>query len=136
MVEHWGIKGFGVDIDDIWRYIDKEKVNALVRELIPDQKFEEDVFDDDTFCGYPYYNFAEFLCDLDDKHIMDFDDDGNGKCYFLFMPSYPWSRSKFEPMTAQECEEYILDTLHKVCNVNSDDELSQYIKYINTTGCG
>lgn len=134
-VSYWGIVGFGVCLDDIDKYLDKEKINILVRKLNPDIEFNEDVFDDYTFCGEPYTNLAEFLCELDYRHILSWADDGNNRAFFLYEPVYPWlSNSDKQPKSINEVKDYIISVLKKVCNTSYED-LSKEIDYISTWGC-
>ena len=134
---YWGIVGHGVCIDDIHKYINKEKVNKLVRELNPDidLKENEDVFEENVFYGDPYMNFAEFLCELDEDKIFTYDDDGNGRYFFMYAPSYPWRRKNNEPKTIDECEDKLIAVLHKVCNTTYETLFSK-IKDISEWGCG
>ena len=133
-MDYWGIVGYGVDIDDISKYINHEKVNKLVRELLPDEDFEDsDVMDDDTFYGNPYFNFAEFLCKLDDDKIFDYDDDGQGRAFLLYHPTYAWTRRSNEPSSCDECEQKLIKLLKKVCDCSTDD-LLRHVGYINTYG--
>lgn len=130
---YWGIDGYGIRVSDIHKYIDCEKVKSIVRELTKEEV--EDVFEDDTFCGNPYTNFGEFLCELDDDDIFTFDDDGNGESYFLYTPPYPWSAKENEPETQDECKNKIMAILRKVCTDN-EEEIERYIDYISDWGSG
>lgn len=134
-VSYWGINGYGICINDIEKYLNYEKVNKLVRSLNPDVEFEDDIFEDSTFYGYPYISFADFLCELDDKKIMSYDDNGDGSSYFLYVPTYPWRRKRNEPKTEQKLEEYIIKILLKVYDATYD-QLSEHIDYIDTYGRG
>jgi len=134
---YWGIVGYGVCIEDIAKYINHEKVNSIIRTLFKEEDFHEndDVFEDDTFYGNPYTNFAEFLCDLDDDKIFSYDDDGQGRNFFLYVPRYPWhSKPDKEPETIEECEDKMVAVLQKVCNA-TDEQLKDCIKYISESGC-
>ena len=135
---YWGIVGYGVCIDDITKYIDNEKVNLKVRELSPNETFEEDVFEDDTFCGCPYNNFAEFLSELDDTNVLTWEDGGNsGKCFLMYSPKYPWQMNGNEPQSYEEIETRIVNALRKVCKQNiSAQELKAEINHISDYGCG
>lgn len=134
---YWGIVGYGVCIDDIYKYIDHGKVNKIIRTLFKEDDFytDDDVFDDDTFYGNPYCNFAEFLCELDEDKIFNFDDDGQGKAFFLYEPNYPWHTLKNEdPKTIEECEDKMIAVLRKVCDAK-DEDLRNCINYISESGC-
>lgn len=134
-MDYWAIEGYGVDLDEIEKYINTEKVNELVRKLLPNETFEEDVFEDDTFYGDPYTNFAEFLCELDEENIFCYEDDGNARAFFLYEPSYPWARNENEPKDKQEAEDKMIKVLKKVYDATWND-LRSYIRYISTYGCG
>ena len=134
-MDYWGIIGYGVCLDDIYDYLNREKVNTLVRKLLPKETFEEDVFDDDTFYGNPYNNLAEFLCDLDEDKIFSWNDDGQGAPYFLYFPSYPWQRKENEPTDVNEVTDKMVKILHKVYDMPIN-ELRKMIHYISTYGCG
>lgn len=133
-MDYWGIIGYGIEIQDIYRHINKEKVNKLVRELNPNLKFEDDVFDDDTFIGNPYNSFAEFLCELDKNSLFTYDTDGHDRDYFMYAPVYPWAAKKNEPSTEKECKNKMINILQQVVDL-SDEEISKYIHYINDYGC-
>ena len=132
-VEYWGIKGYGVCIDDISSYINEKKVKNFVKKFLSEENIEDDDFEDYMFCGRPYDNFAHFLCEFDDKNILTYEDDGQGVCYLLYAPPYPWQAKKNEPKTVNELGSYIVQILKKVCDAD-DKELSVHIDYINTWG--
>ena len=135
-VSYWGIVGYGVCLDDIDKYLDREKINILVRKANPDIEFEEDVFDDYTFCGDPYSNLGEFLCELDDRNILSWDDDGNGRGFLLYEPIYPWlNNPSNQPKSMNETKDHIISVLKKVCDATYE-ELSKEIDFISTWGCG
>ena len=134
-VSYWGIVGYGVCINDIDKYLDKYKINNLVRKFNPNIEFEEDVFEDDTFCGDPYNNLAEFLCDLDYRNILTWEDDGNGRAFLLYEPVYPWLiKAENQPKSVDEVKDLIIGILLNVCNA-SRNELVKEIDYISTWGC-
>lgn len=132
---YWGIVGYGVKLDDIHQYLDQEKVKRLIREINPNEKFTDDIFDDDTFVGGAYSNFAQFLCDFDDKNIMSFDDNGENVQYLLYKPPYPWIATPEEPKTVKELDDHIVKILQNVYNASAD-ELKEHIDYIDTVGWG
>lgn len=133
---HWGIVGYGIDIDDIFEYINTEKVNKLVRELNPKEEFEEDVFDDDTFYGNPYQNFGEFLSELDKTNTIIWDDGGDsGKHYFLYCPKYPWQIKNNDPLSCEDIADRIVDVLTKICDTEVNI-LRSKIDYISDYGSG
>ena len=135
-MSYWGINGFGVCIDDIYKYIDNAKVNRKVREANPEITFEEDVFDDDTFYGDPYTNIAEFICEtFDTRKILTWDDDGNGRAFLLYEPPYPWKATQNEPKTLAELGDYMVSVLRNVCDAGYD-ELADTLDYISKWGCG
>ena len=137
-MSYWGIVGYGVCINDIEKYINHEKVNKIVRSLFKEGDFyeDDDVFEDDTFYGNPYTNFGEFLCELDDDKIFNFDDDGQDKTFFLYEPIYPWSAKKEkQPQTVEECNDKIIKILKKVCDATYE-QLEKEIGYISESGCG
>lgn len=136
-LDYWSITGYGICMDDIYGCINKEKVNKTVRELNPDFDFgNDDVFEDETFYGDPYYNIAHFFCELDPDNIFNYGDTGNGTSYLLFEPSYPWSsfRQK-EPQTQEEVDEKIINLLMPYFDIPING-LKGYIRYIDATGCG
>ena len=137
-VSYWGIKGYGVNLDDVNKYIDNKKVNEIIRLLNPNITFEEYVFDDCTFYGDPYSSFGEFLSDLDDTGTLTWEDGGNSeKCYFLYVPPYPWQTKSNEPKSEKEIEDRIIKTLLRICETNTDPEdIRKYIEYIDDYGCG
>ena len=134
-MDYWGITGFGVCLDDIDKYLNSEKVNKLIRRMFPKETFEEDVFEDDTFYGDPYTNFAEFLCEFDNRKILSYDDDGQGVAYFLYVPPYPWKAKENEPKSQEELEDYMLSILRKVYDAD-DYVLRNSLEYINAWGAG
>ena len=133
-VSYWGIIGYGVKLNDIYKYIDHDKVNSLVRDLI-NEDIEGDVFDDDTFYGNPYSNFGEFLCEFDKDNIFMYDDNGNDESYFLFEPHYPWHANKNDPKTEEECADKIMAILRQISN-GHNNEIRQCIDYVNEVGWG
>ena len=138
--DYWAIEGYGINTEDIMQYVNKDKVIGHLKRLIPNAIFEEDIFDDDVFCGDPYSNFAEFLCELDETETMSWNDDANGESYFLYEPRYPWHIKENDPKSYEEAEEIILNVLNKVCDIDMDntrsiDEIRQHIYDISTYGC-
>lgn len=132
-LDYWGITGYGIRINDIGEF-NKEKVNALVRDLNPNVIMDnEDVLEDDTFCGNLYANFAEFLCDLDKTNTLCYDDNGNGECYLLYSPPYPWMRKNNEPTSYEDIENRILDCLVQVSD-QTRENLAREINYISDAG--
>ena len=140
-VSYWGIVGYGICIDKIIPHLNNEKIKSKIKELFAPKDTEsiddaEDVFDEDWFYGDPYSNFAEFLCEFDDKHILTWDDDGNGRAFFLYTPCYPW---KFKPeelnLTVDDINMYMTDIIKLVCDL-PDEDISNMIDYINDWGCG
>jgi len=134
-MDYWGITGYGVCLDDIEKYLDREKVNKIIRQMFPDEEFTEDVFDGFMFCGDPYTNFAEFLCEFDDRKILTYDDDGQGVAYFLYVPPYPWKAKENEPKTRKELEDYMISILRRVYDTD-DCDLRNSLDYISTWGAG
>jgi len=134
-VSYWGIVGYGVCIDNLYKYLDHEKINKIVRKLNLHYTFDDDVLEDDTFEGAVYDCFAEFLCDLDDDNIFNWDDDGNGRSFFLYMPSYPWQRKENEPQTLNQVRDRMVKLLKIVCDASSED-LYNTLGYISDWGCG
>ena len=133
---HWGIVGYGVDLDDIEKYINKEKVNLLVREINPLENFDEDVFEDDTFCGNPYQNFGEFLSELDETKTIIWDDGGDsGKHFFLYEPKYPWMIKNNDPASYEDIENRIINVLIKVSDIDKET-LRSKIDFISDYGSG
>lgn len=133
-VSYWGIIGYGLCIDDIYKFINHEKVKHYIKKMVPEIEIDEDVFDD-VFCGDPYSNFGEFLCELDKDSIFTWDDDGGGRAFFLYAPPYPWQMKDNEPVSVLDCENRMIDILKMVCDA-PEDELRNCIDYINETGCG
>ena len=134
-MDYWPIIGYGVNLDKIYKYLNKEKVQKLIQDLNPNEIIDDDVFEDDTFYGGLYTSFAEFLCELDDSHIFSYDDDGNNIEYFLYPPRYSWMKRKNDPKTVAECDDMIVKVLKKVYDI-SDEELKTHIEYIDTVGMG
>ena len=133
-VDYWGIVGYGICLDDVSKYLNAEKVNDLVRKLMPKETFEEDVFDDDTFFGDPYSNLAEFLCEFDDERIFSWEDDGQGTAYFLYEPSYPWQIKPNSPVVMNDIKDRMIKILKKIYDAPYE-ELENYIDFISTYGC-
>lgn len=136
-MDYWGIVGYGVCVQDIEQYIDKEKVNILVRDInVNCCDFTEDVFEDDTFCGNPYQNFGEFLSELDETNTIIWDDGGESqKAFFLYVPKYPWMYRNNDPKSIKDVEDRIIKVLKMVCNA-TEEELKKKIDFINDYGCG
>ena len=139
-MDYWGITGYGINIDDIMDFVDKEKVKNIVCSLFKELSPEDDIFDDDTFSGNPYNGFAEFLCDIDDTNLIGCETDGQGTSYFLYIPPYPWLvRGVPQPKNSEEVAQIIIKTLSKVCNfdINNAKEyenIRKRIDYIDTYG--
>ena len=134
-MSYWGIVGYGVCVQDIEKYLNHPKVNRLVAEMNANTQFDEDVFEDYTFYGEPYSNFAEFLCELDETNSLIYDDNGNGECYFMYAPKYPWSVKENDPKSYKDVDDRILKVLKQVCDA-TEEELRDKIDFINTYGCG
>jgi len=134
-MSYWPIVGYGVNLDELYEYLNKDKVNALIRDMIPNEEFEEDVLEDDTFYGGVYTSFAEFLCELDDSKVFSYENDGATTEYFLYQPRYWWKKKSNDPKTAAECDDMIAGVLKKVYDI-SDEELKTHIDYIDTVGMG
>ncbi len=137
-MDYWGIVGYGLCLNDIEEYINREKFNQVVRDINPNLQFDEDdVFDDDTFCGGIYVNLAHFFTELDTNNNFCYEDNGDGECYLLFEPSYPWETNyrKREPKTKEEVKERLINLLTPFYNMPINI-LKEKIDYINTMGCG
>lgn len=135
-VSYWGIVGYGIDLDNIAEYLNKEKVNLLVRKNNPKEIFEEDVFEDDTFYGNPYSGFGEFLSELDETNTIGWNNSGNtGKDYFLYEPKYPWTVKNNDPTGYEDVENRIIKALLKVYDI-TEEEIKSKIGYIDDYGCG
>lgn len=135
-VSYWGIVGYGIRLDDIGKYINKEKINILVRELNPNIEFnnEDNVLDDDTFSGDPYCSIAEFLTELDDTHSLIWDTSGNlGNEYLYYAPDYPWHKHEKDPKSFDEIRERIQNVIQKVYDIETED-LKPYITDICMAG--
>ena len=134
---YWGIVGYGVSINSIYKYIDDKKVLKIILGLHPDIEIEEDISDDDWFYDI-YNNFAEFLCDLDETNSLSWQDTGDGgEAYFLYEPKYPWMFRNDDPMSYEEIEERIINILEKIIKDNTDmKEIRNLINHINDYGCG
>lgn len=135
-VSYWGITGYGIDLDDIRNSIDEEKVYRLVKQLVPNEIFGDNVFEDNTFYGCPYESFGEFLSELDDTNTILWEDGGeNDSHYFLYIPKYPWQVSDKDPKNPKEIEDRIVKVLLKICN-ESEESLRSKIGFVSDFGYG
>ena len=135
-VSYWGIVGYGIEVNDIKKYINKEKVNKLVRQLNPNAEISnsDDVLIDDTFNGDLYSSIAEFLSELDDSHSLIWDTGGNlGGDYLYYAPDYPWHKHENDPKSFDEVRERIQKVIQKVYDIKSED-LEPYITNICMAG--
>lgn len=130
----WPIVGYGVDIDDIYDYFDRDKIINILKEKhieVPDpEHFEETIYNE-------YDDFAYFIASLDETGILEYAYDGDEKSFVLFAPYYPWQKrpDHNELKTREGVEKFIANILIKVCDISVND-IIRYIHYINTTGCG
>ena len=105
-------------------YTDEEKKNFSI-----DDEFED-------FVDGEYMNVAEAFCACDETGFMTFGDDGDGGCYFIYPPKYPWQCKENEPKSIDEVHKIIKDAVHKLCDI-SDEELEYLIDNdIYEYGCG
>ena len=135
-VSYWGIVGYGIEVNDIKKYINEEKVNKLVRQLNPNAEISnsDDVLIDDTFNGDLYSSIAEFLSELDDSHSLIWDTGGNlGGDYLYYAPDYPWYKHENDPKSFDEVRERIQKVIQKVYDIKSKD-LEPYITNICMAG--
>ena len=138
--DYWGITGYGIELDnDVINAMEEEKIRKLVNELNPEMHFTKNVFNDETFCGEPYENLGEFLCELDETGTMTWDSDGFERVFFLYTPPYPWhDRGIKQPENSQQVMDNIMKILEKVCDFNNKEEyekVKEKIDYIDTYGC-
>lgn len=130
----WPIIGYGIEIDDIYGYFDKDKIIDILKERhidVPDpEHFEESIYDE-------YGDFACFIASLDEIGILQYAYDGDGKQFILFPPCYPWGKrpDHNELKTREGVEKFIANILMKVCDISAED-VSKYTNYISTTGWG
>ena len=135
-VDYWSIFGYGIELSDIIKYIDKNKVITELKKLVHDTEIPDDtddIFELDALCGYPYNYFAEFLCDLDERNVLTWDSDGDGNEYLMYTPNYPWY-TEYTPQSPQEVAKIITEVLDKVCSM--PDNMKYPIGYIDTIGYG
>ena len=131
---YWGITGYGICLNDIAKYLNKEKVVGYLKRISPNQTIDEDPFENDTFYGNPYNSFVEFLLEFDEKNILDYESDGQDAEYLLYTPPYPWTATKNEPKSLNELKDYIYSILRKVYDASADI-LYDAMYYVDTAGC-
>ena len=128
----WPIVGYGIEIDDIYEYFNKDKIIDILETRhidVPDpEELEECIYDE-------YGDFAGFVASLDETEILDHIDDGNGHQFVLFPPCYPWWKKTDhnELKTKEGVEKFIANILIKVCDISAEN-VNKYIHYVSTTG--
>lgn len=130
----WPIVGYGIDVDDIYGYFNRDKIIDILNERhvnVPNpEDFEESIYDE-------YGDFAYFIASLDETGILEYAYDGDGRQFVLFPPYYPWQKrpDHNELKTKEGVENFIVNVLMKICD-DSSDSIKGNIQYISTTGCG
>ena len=139
---HWVVEGIGLEVGKLWNYLSKEKCLAFLEnecgyEFTDEEKKNFSIDDEfEDFIDGKYMNVAEAFCACDETGFMTFGDDGDGGCYFIYPPKYPWQCKENEPKSIDEVHKIIKDAVHKLCDI-SDEELEYLIDNdIYEYGCG
>jgi len=138
---YWGINGFGLCLDSVYGALNQKVVKEKIKELFKPDQTEgiddvADILDADWFYGDPYSNFAEFLVEgYDEKKILSWEDDGNGRAFLLYQPPYPWQLKPEDPKTCDELISYMVKVLQNVFDL-SHNEIASKLDFISDWGCG
>ena len=139
-MSYWMCAGIGIRVNQLYPHLNKKKcIEVLIKQLgeaemegIEPYEFEID----DYMFGEPFANLGDFLCTVDDTNTLTYGDNGYGEYYFYYTPSYPWERSKNEPVSIQEVHERIIDAVIQVCNLSRAEIEAMIDDEINDVGCG
>lgn len=140
---YWMIEGIGLNTDQIYLHLNKEKaVLLLIEQLEHETEIVAELgrllwsgdlsgFDiDDYLYGSPFDNFADMLTYCDDTDTITYGDDGDGGHYFFYPPSMPWEMQDNEPQSIREVHNRIIKAVQKITDLDAseidgmiDDEL-------------
>ena len=139
---HWIVEGVGFDCGKLWDYLNKEKCIAFIEKHIGYEFSDEEkenfdineMFEDyieEQFC-----NIGEAFAVCDETNLTGFGDNGQGDCFYLYWPRYPWQHRPNEPHSIEEVHEILKKAVHVLCDI-SDEELDELLDDdIYEYGCG
>lgn len=116
----WMIRGVGLDTREIEPYLNRVKIEMLIREQFPNDQidYQRDI-DTLLYDECAFDNLAEVLCCCDDSGTMTYDSDRDGGVYFLYPPTFPWDRRGNEPKSVDEVINNIIKAVQKITNMTS-----------------
>lgn len=116
----WKIGGIGLDVRKVEPYLNRSKIEKLVREQFPNEQinYQLDInsllYDECRFT-----NLGEVLFYCDDSETMTYDYDGDGGIYFIYPPTFPWERRHNEPKSVGEVISNIIKAVQKITDMTS-----------------
>lgn len=123
----WMIRGVGLDTREIEPYLNRAKIEMLIREQFPNDQidYQRDI-DSLLYDECMFDNLAEVLCCCDDSNTMTYDLDGDGGVYFLYPPTFPWDRRGCEPKSIEEAVKNIIKAVQKITDMQ-DKQIDEII---------
>lgn len=127
---YWSICGVGICAEDIYDYLDKEKLaNFLyseitdgeeaerLRTLIYEQRYDE-VCLEDYFDNYAFDSLAEILYACDSTKLLTYGEDEDGMSYLFYPSSMPWQRRNDEPENLKQVHDIIINAVQKISSLS------------------
>ena len=133
-VSYWMIEGIGLNADEVYPFVDKEKLAHMLIEYLPDDEFLAEILeskdyeklDIEDYLYDPFDGFADILTHCDDSDTITFAGDGDGNFYFYYSPSMPWEMTLHEPQSPKDVHNRIIKAVKKITTL-SDEEIEAMI---------
>ena len=134
---YWICEGVGIRANQLCPFLNTQKCVQLLKKQMPGEEISEDRFDiDDYLYGEPFENLADVFTFCDDTDSITYADNGDGECYFLYPPSYPWERTENEPSSIAEVHERIIKAVLRLCDMTREQVEDLIDNDIYDYGCG
>lgn len=113
-------QGVGIRTSKLYRFLSVPKCIKVLREVLPNRDFKEDVFNiDDYIGGYPFDGLGNMLCYCDDTYTLSYEGFGD-EMYFYYPPSYPWEQNSNRPENICEVHRRITDAVLRLCDIERE----------------
>lgn len=149
---HWICEGIGFEQSVLEPLLDGDKLLKLLREEYSCEEITDEDFGDDYTCSTNEekvgilmdcfvvnedYQLPELLTKKDEKNVLSWGSDSEGKYFLLYAPRYPWDESGgFK--SQEEVIQYICDLVRPYCRDDvSDADIRAIVDPdIYAYGCG
>lgn len=153
-VSYWMNEGLGVALADIIESVDAEKIRIYLKnndafESLTEDEYEEWMRDfhqagnqDRLEMLVEFYrndapNLSALFTNSDEKHLLSYGDDGDGKYFLFYPPAYPWERDENECTTEEAARQHVLSAIMQFTFDDTDaSEIEKHIDYIYEVGIG